>query len=96
MTNLIVQFESLYTVPHTLEDGRTFTFMPVGKDKVIGHIFIKQKDGKMVAAEYMSVQKEGKLYLTFQQEEFLFVITQEGFNLLRGSEIAYSFKVASE
>lgn len=86
----IFEFNTEYTKEWVAETGILFSFFPYSI--TMKGVFTCTNPGKpALGGEYTLRESNNSLFVLFGGKEFLFSRTKDGFNLLSGSTVAYSF-----
>ncbi|WP_188934977.1 hypothetical protein [Puia dinghuensis] len=65
--------------------------MPLSMGKKTGAMFTAPKDQPQLGGEYSMREEHGRLYLGWYSREYFFSPMADGFELLEGNTVAYSF-----
>lgn len=87
----IFEFETQYATEWVDQYGTKLLFMPLSKGKNTGAMYTTPVEHPMLGGEYFLRQDGHSLYLGWRDSEYLFSPTNQGFELLLGSSVAYSF-----
>jgi hypothetical protein len=90
----IYEFETKYATEWVDQYGTKLSFMPLSMGKMTGAMFTTPKDGTMIGGEYSLREESGQLYVGWYGKEFVFSPTHNGFQLLSGGSIRYTFTAA--
>lgn len=87
----IYEFETKYATEWVDQYGTKRCFMPLSMGQNTGAMFTTPLGDTILGGEYSMRTENGRLYLAWYGNEFLFSPTDNGFQLLTGDSVTYSF-----
>ena len=87
----IYEFETKYATEWVDQFGTKLSFMPLSMGKSTGAMYTTPKGKGTLGGTYSLRAENGNLYLGWYGKEFLFSPTNEGFQLITGDSVTYSF-----
>lgn len=87
----IYEFELKYATEWVDQHGTLKSFFPMSGGKKTGAMFTTTKGYPQIGGEYSLREENGRLYLSWYGNEFLFSLTDDGFELISGESVAYRF-----